>query len=113
MDCAAISNKIKIDCKKKWGKKWMAVKKLLTLIRANTKEWEEAQVRYGQLKGDLETKIGLLVGFGGLREELNERGGDRIRNAIFRDLEKMGLVERCREYLEEGGKPIGYFDMYK
>ena len=32
----------------------------------DTNEWQEAQVRFDQLKGDLDRQNGLIIGFGGL-----------------------------------------------
>ena len=40
---------------------------------------------------DLETQIGLRIGFEGLGENLNERGGDRQRNASFTDLKQRAI----------------------
>ena len=49
----------------------------LEIYNENTEGWEEAQMRYGKLKENLERKISLRIGIGGLGGKLIERGGDR------------------------------------
>ena len=38
-------------------------KEILDFYGESTKEWKEAQVRYGQSGGDLYRKIGISIGF--------------------------------------------------
>ena len=66
-------------------------KEIIDTSGSDAKEWRESQVRYGQLKGDLETQIGLIIGFGGLREKPNGSTEDKNRNARFIALHRRGV----------------------
>ena len=49
----------------------------LEIYNGNTEEWEEAQMRYGELKWNLPRKRSSGIGFGELRENLIDWGEDR------------------------------------
>ena len=66
-----------------------------------TEEWQEAQMKYGGLKGDLERRISLSIGFkgkGGINNSDGERG---MLNS--KDLEKSGINRKLPGIWEEGG----------
>ena len=49
----------------------------IAMYNEETQEWREAQMGYGELRGDSERRIISAVGFWGLREKLNDFGGCR------------------------------------
>ena len=45
-------------------------KEIIDTFGNDAEEWKESQVMYDQLRGDLDGEIGLIMGFGGLRDKL-------------------------------------------
>ena len=66
-------------------------KEIIDTFGTDTTEWQEAQVRYGQLGENLETQIGLCVGLGGLGGKSNNRDEAREWNDGVKELKRRGI----------------------
>ena len=60
-------------------------------------EWREAQLRYGQLKEELDRQIGLGIGFGGFRNKLQEWEEDKERYASRGEIIRGELIDNPRK----------------
>ena len=57
-------------------------------------------MQYGNLKGELEKKVGLSIGFEGLRDKLDKLGDDRKSMVIWKDLDQRGVGRNLPEISE-------------
>ena len=88
-------------------------KDIIDTYSSDAKEWPEAPMAYAKLKGELETQIRVIIGFGELGEKIDKWGEVRKPMASLKELMQMGVGRKQALILEEGewGKAIGDFDI--
>ena len=87
-------------------------KEIIDSYSNDSEEWQEAQTKYGKLRGGLGTKIGLIIGIDGLRVKLAKWGEEGESMVSLKELKQRGWAKHSTNFGRRStcGKEIVDFD---